>query len=161
MFETLISLEMLLLIALAAVWALTGIAANGLKYAASRKSAHPLWRRAARIGSWTGVLLAILWGVNTAATWLILGWEFVMDRVAVMLPLLTLPALSVIAFALRRTVARSAGGSARGPLFLLSWRETGYAEPMNISPGRISAGGCCRQTGARALTRIPPPGMMR
>ncbi|OUM97608.1 MAG: hypothetical protein BAA02_08005 [Paenibacillaceae bacterium ZCTH02-B3] len=100
MFETLISLEMLLLIALAAVWALTGIAANGLKYAASRKSAHPLWRRAARIGSWTGVLLVVLWGVNTAATWLMLGWEFVMDRVAVMLPLLALPALSVIAFAL-------------------------------------------------------------
>jgi FtsP/CotA-like multicopper oxidase with cupredoxin domain len=96
-FELLLSLEMLLLIALAAVWAVTGIAANGLKYAASRPPAHPLWRRTVRIGSMTGFLLVVLWGVNTAATWFLLGWDFVMDRVAVLLPLLALPSLLVAA----------------------------------------------------------------
>ena len=102
MFETFYGLEMLLLMALAIVWSITGIAANGLKYAAFRQSASPLWRRTARFGSMTGIILVILWGINTAAANFALGWEFVMDRVLVMLPLLALPALLVAATALPR-----------------------------------------------------------
>ena len=97
MLETFYGLEFLLIAALPVVWVLTGIAMNGLKYAAVRQPAHPLWRRAARIGSQAGVILVILWCVNTAAAYFALGWAFVMDRAVVMLPLLALPALLVAA----------------------------------------------------------------
>lgn len=88
-------LEFILTILLAIVWVLTGLAANGLKYAASRR-----WRRAARTGSRAGVILVLLWCAVVAASYVALGWDFVMDRVAVMLPLLALPALLVAVTAL-------------------------------------------------------------
>ena len=100
MFETFSALEVLLLMGLSIAGVMAGIAANGLKYAVFRPSPHPLWRRAAHIGSWAGILLVILWGAVTAAVYFALGWAFVMDRVVVMLPLLALPALLVAARAL-------------------------------------------------------------
>jgi FtsP/CotA-like multicopper oxidase with cupredoxin domain len=94
--EAFYGLEFLLLLALAFVWGLTGMAANGLKYVAFREARVSRWRQAARIGVWAGLILILLWyGVMTAAHFT-LGWYFVMDRFIVMLPLLALPALFVI-----------------------------------------------------------------
>jgi len=96
-FLLLYGLEFMLTFLLAIVWGLTGLAANGLKYAAFRR-----WRRAARFGCRAGVVLVLLWCAAVAATWYSLGWEFVMDRIAVMLPLLALPAMLVVRTALPR-----------------------------------------------------------
>ena len=96
-FLLLYGLEFILSFLMAIVWGLTGLAANGLKYAAFRQ-----WRQAARIGSRTGIALVLAWCMVVAAAWGVLGWDFVMDRVVVMLPLLALPALPVVRNALPR-----------------------------------------------------------
>ena len=86
-------LELLLLFALAMTWGATAWAANGLKYAALGQTVVSRWRRATHIGVWTGLILLFLWCALQMAVLLTLGWDFVMDRVAVLSPLLILPAL--------------------------------------------------------------------
>jgi FtsP/CotA-like multicopper oxidase with cupredoxin domain len=88
-------LELILLFFLAVTWGATAWGANGLKYAALEQTAVPPWRRATRIGVWTGLILLFLWCFLQMAGLLELGWDFVMDRFAVMFPLLILPALWV------------------------------------------------------------------
>jgi len=93
-------LELFLLFALAIVWGVTGVAANGLKYVMFRPPPSFRWRRSVRNGVWTGLVLVFLWCLNVAAIYASLGWHFVMDRIIVMLPLLVLPTLFVISSAL-------------------------------------------------------------
>ncbi|HEY8529480.1 MAG TPA: multicopper oxidase family protein [Paenibacillaceae bacterium] len=92
-------LELLLTMALALTWGATAWAANGWKYAALGQTDVSRWRRATRIGVWTGFILLVVWCALQMAVLLTLGWDFVMDRVAVMSPLLILPALFVGGFA--------------------------------------------------------------
>jgi len=127
-FLLLYGLEFMLTFLLAIVWGLTGLAANGLKYAAFRH-----WRQAARIGCRTGIVLVLAWCAVLAAAWLALGWDFVMDRVLVMLPLLALPALLVV----------------RSALPLLNRRDDAEQDMAPESAARVAAAihtmtaGCC------------------
>ena len=89
-------LEMFLLFALAIVWGVTGVAANGLKYVSFQPTRVSRWKRSVRTGVWTGLVLVLLWCIVVTSTYAALGWYFVMDRFIVMLPLLVLPALYVI-----------------------------------------------------------------
>ncbi len=89
-------LEMFLLFALAIVWGVTGVAANGLKYVSFQPTRVSRWKRSVRTGVWTGLVLVLLWCIVVTLTYAALGWYFVMDRFIVMLPLLVLPALYVI-----------------------------------------------------------------
>jgi FtsP/CotA-like multicopper oxidase with cupredoxin domain len=98
--EVFYGLELILLLAIATVGGLTGLAANGLKYASIRQKRVLLWSKAVRIGVWAEFILILLWCGVLIATHFTFGWYFIMDRVVVMLPLLVLPALFVIRCAL-------------------------------------------------------------
>src|SRR5690606_1161757 len=112
-------LEILLMVLLVSVWGAAGLAANGLKYAAFRPEAAVRWKRAARRGIKTGLALVVLWCAVMAAGWVRLGWLFVMDRVAVMMPLMMLPALAVARLALP-SLARGGAMTALSPVLVAS-----------------------------------------
>jgi FtsP/CotA-like multicopper oxidase with cupredoxin domain len=88
-------LELFLLVCLTVTWGAAAWTANGWKYAALGPTGVHRWKRATRIGIWTGLVLLFLWCVLQMGVLLTLGWDFAMDRVAVMFPLLILPALFV------------------------------------------------------------------
>lgn len=88
MLELLMILEFLVLLALAAVSPLAGIAANQLKYAVFAGKHEKWWNRTARICALACLTLVFLWLVVTLLVLSFFGWLFAIDRITVMLPLL-------------------------------------------------------------------------
>jgi FtsP/CotA-like multicopper oxidase with cupredoxin domain len=98
--ETFFALEFLILLALAVISGLTGVAAIQIKYAAFRHKHLDLWKRITRTGVLAVLILFTLWIAGMLLTLLLFGWLFVIDRFAVVLPLLALPAIGVMALSL-------------------------------------------------------------
>ncbi|MDU4696321.1 MAG: multicopper oxidase domain-containing protein [Paenibacillus sp.] len=100
MFESLMALEFLLLLLLVGVWGITGYVGNHLKYLRGRETRFRGWLLVTKIGVVAGMVLILLWVLDILLIGINFGWLFVMDRVAIIFPLLGLPALAVMIFAL-------------------------------------------------------------
>jgi|GEM_PF-5654748 len=95
MIEVYYGTEFIILLLLLAVWGITSITVNNVKYSIFR-NAHEKWRRFTLIGVCAGLVLFLLWLADMMMIFTFLGWLFVIDRVLVILPLMAIPALFVI-----------------------------------------------------------------
>ncbi|WP_168122471.1 multicopper oxidase family protein [Paenibacillus sp. HB172176] len=116
MIEAFLGFEFILLLLLMLLWGAAAFAVNHLKYVQSNSAFVTRWRKAARASSLIGLALLSLWILDLTLVWIHFGWLFVMDRFAVVMPLLLVPAAAVLFVALPELASTSGKHSLRAAI---------------------------------------------